>query len=62
MSSKANEVSKAVGSKANEVIKKAEEARDYVTETVTVTADDVIKAAKKATGKAPKKVDRPKRK
>ena len=62
VSSKAGEVSKVVGTKANEVIKKAEEAKDLVTETVTVTADDVIKAAKKATGKAPKKVDKPKKK
>jgi 1,4-alpha-glucan branching enzyme len=58
VSSKADKVTKKVGSKANEIKKKANSAKDLVTETVTVTADDVKKAAKKVTKKTEKKVDR----
>ena len=58
VSSKADKVTKTVGSKANEIKKKANSAKDLVTETVTVTADDVKKAAKKVTKKTEKKVDR----
>ena len=46
VTSKADEVSKKVASKASEVKIKAEEAKEFIAETVTVAADDVKKASK----------------